>query len=195
MITEQATPTTRADQEDRPSTPSLATQWYRRELSDGLLLRWSPPNDVQRIIELYCTVFRPTEDAPPNPFMGLWVRDMMSGRHPRITGHDFALVEDMRSVKIVTATCLLAQRVTYEHLPFMLGRPEVVATDINYRGRGLQRAIFELIHARSAARAPRAGDHRHTRVLSPVRLRVRHPVVSVYPVGLDSRRLQAVGTQ
>jgi predicted N-acetyltransferase YhbS len=150
MTTEQAT--TLADRKDQPSTPPLAAQAYRRELGDGLLLRWSTPDDVERIIELYDTAFRPTEDAPPNPYTRAWVRDMMSGRHPRITGRDFALIEDTRRGTIVAATCLLAQRVTYDHIPFMLGRPEVVATDVNYRGRGLQRAIFELIHARSAAR-------------------------------------------
>jgi hypothetical protein len=47
---------------------------------------------------------------------------MMSGWHPRITGHDFALIEDTRRGTVVAATCLLAQRVTYEHLSFLLGR-------------------------------------------------------------------------
>jgi hypothetical protein len=106
-------------------------------LDDGLLLRWSTP-DVEPIIALYDAAFRPTKDAPPNPFTGAWVRDMMSSRHPRITGHDFALIEDTRRGTVVAATCLLAQRVTYEHLSFLLGRPEVVATAVNYRSRSMR---------------------------------------------------------
>jgi hypothetical protein len=52
----------------------------------------------------------------------------------------------------VAATCLLGQQWEYAGIPFGVGRPEVVATDSAYRRRGLIRAIFELIHARSAAR-------------------------------------------
>src|SRR5262249_9725509 len=43
-------------------------------------------------------------------------------------------------------------RVTYEDRPFTLGRVAIVGTEIPYRNRGLQRAIFGLIHARSAQR-------------------------------------------
>jgi hypothetical protein len=127
-------------------------QSYRRDLGDGLRLRWSTPEDLDRLVALYCNVYRPREDAPPNPLVGPWVRDMMGGRHPHITAYDFALVEDTRTENIVAATCLLANDVTYEHIPFTMGRPEVVATEIPYRNRSLQRAIFGLIHARSAAR-------------------------------------------
>ncbi len=41
---------------------------------------------------------------------------------------------------------------SYEDIPFTLGRAVIVATEGAYRNRGLQRAIFGLIHARSAAR-------------------------------------------
>src|SRR5262249_28473242 len=40
---------------------------------------------------------------------------------------------------------------SFEGIPFEIGRPENVATDPAYRNRGLVRAIFELVHARSAA--------------------------------------------
>ncbi len=52
---------------------------------------------------------------------------------------------------IVSATNLLAQVWDYEGIAFGVGRPEIVATEPDYRNRGLVRAIFELIHARSAA--------------------------------------------
>jgi predicted acetyltransferase len=39
----------------------------------------------------------------------------------------------------------------YGGIPFGVGRPEIVASDPGYRERGLVRAVFELLHARSAA--------------------------------------------
>ncbi len=141
-----------AVEQGRTADLSLADQAYQRNLGDGLRLRWSTPGDLDRLVAMYQSVFRPREDAPPNSVIGYWVRDMMSGRHAHITGYDFALVEDIKTRRIVAATCLLANEVTYEHIPFMLGRPEIVATEIPYRNRSLQRAIFGLIHARSSAR-------------------------------------------
>ncbi|MEO7000265.1 MAG: GNAT family N-acetyltransferase, partial [Ktedonobacterales bacterium] len=76
---------------------------------------------------------------------------MMSGRHPLIGPIDFALVEDTNAGKIVASTCLLSQVWRYADLRIPIGRPEIVATDPDYRRRGLIRAIFELIHARSEA--------------------------------------------
>ncbi len=137
---------------NRIAEPSPEDQAYQRDLGDGLRLRWSTPADLERLVALYSNVFRSKEDSPPNVTLGYWVRDMASGRHPRITGYDFALVEDRRTGKVVAATCLLANQARYGHIRFMMGRPEIVATEIPYRHRSLQRAIFGLIHARSAAR-------------------------------------------
>jgi hypothetical protein len=139
-------------EQDRRAVLSLDDQAYEGDLGDGLRLRWSTPEDLDRLIAMYCSVFRPKEDSPANPRMGYWIRDMVSGRHPNITGYDFAMVEDTKTGRIVAATCLLANDVTYEHISFTMGRPEIVATEIPYRNRSLQHAIFGLIHARSAAR-------------------------------------------
>src|SRR5207248_4322026 len=79
-------------------------------------------------------------------------RDLMSGRHPLISPTDFAVVEDTRSGAVVAATCLLSQVWEYGGIPFPMGQPELVATEEAYRDRGFIRAIFELIHARSAAK-------------------------------------------
>jgi hypothetical protein len=124
---------------------------YRRDLGDGLVLRWSTAADVDELERLYSHVFRDNADAPLNIFTALWTRDLMSGRHPLIGPGDFALVEDTRQRMIVSATCLLAQTWEYEGIAFEVGRPEIVATEPDYRNRGLVRAIFDLIHARSAA--------------------------------------------
>jgi GNAT superfamily N-acetyltransferase len=125
---------------------------YRRELGDGLTLRWSTPEDVEQVASLYAQVFRSSPDAPLNWHVPLWARDMFSGRHPHIGPHDFAVVEDTTNRAIVASTCLLRYPIAFEGIPIPFGRPEVVATQPEYRNRGLIRAIFELIHAKSEAR-------------------------------------------
>ncbi len=123
---------------------------YRRDMGDGLVLRWAAPGDVERIAALYSEVFRDKDD-PPNTAMAVWTHDMMSGRHPHIAANDFALVEDTNSGAVVAATCLLRQSWEYAGITFPVGRPEIVASAPGYRERGLVRAVFELIHARSDA--------------------------------------------
>lgn len=134
------------------STAAMASPNYRRDLGDGLALRWSAPEDVERVIDLYARVFRPKADAPLNWHIPFWVRDMFSGRHPHIGPGDFAVVEDTRTGALVASTCLLRYTVEYEGIVVPFGRPEVVATLPEYRRQGLIRAIFELIHARSDTR-------------------------------------------
>ena len=132
---------------------SLAMQHdnYRREI-DGLVVRWSRPDDVERVVALYAFVFRRNAEAPLNAHIPNWTRDMFSGRHPLIRPRDFAVVEDPRTQTIVASTCLLGYTAEYDGIPFAFGRPEVVATLPEYRNRGLIRALFALIHARSEAR-------------------------------------------
>jgi hypothetical protein len=65
------------------------------------------------------------------------------------------VVDDTATGQIVASTGLFANTATYEDIPFTLGRAAIVATEVAYRNRGLQRAIFDLIHARSAARGHR----------------------------------------
>jgi len=132
------------------SIKALSAPDYRRELGGGLVLRWSTSADLERLIQLYSDVFRDKQDSPPSPRMQAWVRDLMSGRHPLLGPGDFALVEDIERGIAVAATCLMHQEWEYDGVPFPVGRPEIVATLAEYRERGLVRAIFELIHARSA---------------------------------------------
>jgi hypothetical protein len=51
----------------------------------------------------------------------------------------------------LACTCFWSQAWEYEGIHISLGRPEIVATDPAYRNRGLVRALFEEIHARSEA--------------------------------------------
>lgn len=131
---------------------TMSNPTYRRDLGGGLVLRWSTADDVEGLAELFSQVFRDGPDQPPNRFVASWTRDLISGRHPLIGPADFALVEDTERGGLVAATCLMSQTWEYGGIPFPVGRPEVVASDPDYRNRGLIRAVFELIHARSAAR-------------------------------------------
>jgi hypothetical protein len=134
------------------ATHTMGEPTYRRDLGGGLVLRWSTAADVEGLGQLYSYVFRPSADAPPNMVVVAWLRDLMSGRHPLIGPDDFALVEDTEHGAIIAATCLIAQEWAYEGIAFPVGRPELVATMPDYRNRGFIRAVFELIHARSAER-------------------------------------------
>ena len=140
------------------SRPGRRRRWRARpsrlstRTGGGFVLRWSTPDDRDRLAAMFANVLRAGEHAPPHHRHGAWVRDMMSGRCPHISGFDFALVEDAETGQIVASACLFANRATYDDLPFTLGRAAIVGTEIPYRSRGLQRAIFELIHARSAQR-------------------------------------------
>lgn len=127
-------------------------QAYRREMGDGLVLRWSTAADIEQIGQLYETVFRPKPDAPLGTRMASWASDAASGRHPATGPGDFALVEDTREGQIVAALMVLRQTWRYDEIPFEIGRPEVVASLPEYRNRGLVRGIFDLFHARSAER-------------------------------------------
>src|SRR5947209_5153092 len=130
-----------------------AASTYRRDLGDGLLLRWSTSSDTEGIVQLVGSVFRDQADAPANIPLGKLMREMMSGTHPVMGPGDFALVEDTRKQgnPLVACTCLWRHTWEYEGVPFRIGRPEIVATDPDYRNRRLIRAIFEVIHTRSEA--------------------------------------------
>ena len=126
---------------------------YRRDLGDGLILRWSTPADTEDIAQLVSSVFRDAPDAPLPIPLGNLMRELMSGTHPLMGPGDFALVEDTQKQEnpLVACTCLWRHTWEYESISFGVGRPEFVATDPAYRNRRLIRAIFELIHARSEA--------------------------------------------
>lgn len=131
------------------TTVRMSDPTYRRDLGHGLVLRWSAAADSERIGALYSHVFRRDAADTPNMLIASWARELLSGDHPLITAGDFALVEDTASGVVVAATCLMAQTWEYAGIALPVGRPEIVASLPDYRNRGLIRAIFELIHARS----------------------------------------------
>ncbi len=122
-----------------------------RDLGDGLQLRWATKADTDRIALLNAQAFRENEADPPLAVDLVMLTELMSGRHPLVRAEDFVLVEDRTTGKVVSSACLFRQDWEYDGIPFAVGRPEHVATDAAYRNRGLVRAIFDALHARSAA--------------------------------------------
>ncbi|MGI9057007.1 MAG: GNAT family N-acetyltransferase [Ktedonobacteraceae bacterium] len=135
------------------ATFTAAAPDYRRELGDGLIQRWSTPEDTENIAQLCGMVFRDKEDEPFNPRMMDNVRRQMSGSFPLMGPGDYALIEDTgkEGNPLVACTCLWRQGWEYEGIAFGVGQPEFVATHPDYRHRGLIRVLFAMLHTRSEA--------------------------------------------
>ncbi len=126
---------------------------YRRDLGDGLVLRWSTAEDTERIAALLSMVYREKASDPPNVHAMNNIRALMNGDHPLMGPDRYGLIEDTsrEGNPVVACTCLERHTWTYEGIPFSVGRPEMVGTDDAYRNRGLIRALFEMVHERSEA--------------------------------------------
>ncbi len=123
----------------------------RRDLGDGLVLRWSTAADADDIVELVGRVFREKEDAEPNVGLSHTVRRYVRGDYPFMGPDDFLVVEDTRKDgnRIVACTCYLLEDWEFDGIPIPAARPEIVATDPAYRNRGLIRSIFDTVHERA----------------------------------------------
>lgn len=123
-----------------------------RNLKDGLVLRWGRPADAEEV-GVFNVRLHSDNPEEPEEFLANWTHDLMGGAHPTTSASDFTVVVDEKNGgKIVSSMNLISQTWTYDGIPFGFGRPELVATDDDYRRRGLVRAQFEVIHARSAAK-------------------------------------------
>jgi len=122
-----------------------------RDLGDGLVLRTATPADVEAVAQFNGRIHGAERADKFDPMVAAWARDFCSEQHPTCGPSNVFLVEDTRAVKIVSSMCLIPQTWTYAGIPFEVGRPEAVGTDPDYRRRGLVRAQFEALHAKSAA--------------------------------------------
>jgi len=131
---------------------TLASPAYMGDLGDGLIRRWSTAADQPKIAERMGVIYRSSPDEPPNPRSLDSARVLMSGDFPYMGPGDFAVIEDTHRPDrpIIAYACLWRLRWRYGDIPFGVGQPEMVATDPAYRNRGLIRALFEMLHARSA---------------------------------------------
>lgn len=138
------------------ATPPDERAGLPRDLGDGLTLRWATAADTEALGEYnvrHLSDHWSDQPAERNEGVGTWTRDLMDGTHPTTRAGDFTLVTDERAGgRIVSSLCLISQTWAYAGIPFAVGRPELVSTSPAYRRRGLVRAQFAAIHARSAAR-------------------------------------------
>jgi len=82
--------------------------------------------------------------------MAAWTRDLFEGRHPTFTPDQATVVEHRPSGTIVSSVLLVSQIWSFAGIGVRVGQPELVGTHVDYRGRGLVRAQFEVIHRWSA---------------------------------------------
>ncbi len=131
----------------------LSDPTYTGDLGGGLIRRWSTRADQAGIAHLLSHVFRDGPDDPPNVRSADVARILLNGDFPYMGPGDFAVVEDTGrpGSPIVACTCLWRLRWRYGGIPLDVGQPEMVATDADYRKRGLARALFEMVEARSRA--------------------------------------------
>ncbi len=123
-----------------------------KNLGNGLLLRWATPADTEELAEFNVRIHSNNPEKPET-WLGRWTEDLMRGDHPTTSASDFTLVVDENAEdRIVSSMNLISQVWLYAGIPIGVGRPELVATDPDYRRRGLIREQFDAIHAKSAAR-------------------------------------------
>lgn len=126
-------------------TPNDTT--FLRNLGDGLILRRSTAGDADKLSAFNALIHG---DDGPDERVGQWARDLLELPHPSFGVHDFTIVEEASTGKIVSSLNLISQTWSYEDIPFRVGRPELVGTLPEYRKRGLVRIQFEEIHRWSA---------------------------------------------
>ena len=127
-----------------------------KDLGDGLILRRARREDAVAVAEFNARIHfssgGPFEQREPHRGIAAGTRDLMSGDHPTCDASDFIVVEDTRTSSVVSSTCLIPQRFSYEGVEFDAGLPELVGTHPDYRRRGLVREQFEVLHRWSRER-------------------------------------------
>lgn len=115
-----------------------------RDLGNGLILRRATPADADALADFNASIHGDNELDGTR--VAAWTRDLLSRPHPTLKPDDFTIVEESTSGRIVSSLNLIPQTWTYEGIEFGVGRPELVGTLPEFRGRGLVRIQFEEIH-------------------------------------------------
>lgn len=123
-----------------------------KKISNGLVLRHASVEDAEELAAFNASVHSDEGPDKPEESLAHWTRDLLTKPHPTFKLEDFALVEDTKTGKIVSATCTFSQTWAYEGIPFGVGRPELIATHPDYRRKGLIRLLMETVHEWSEAR-------------------------------------------
>ena len=124
-----------------------------QKLDNGLTMRWALPQDADELAAFNVQMHSDDLDEPET-WLGEWTQDLMRGDHPTTQASDFTVVVDENAGgKIVSSMGLISQKWMIDGIEINVGRPELVATDPEYRQRGLVRVQFDVIHAKSEARS------------------------------------------
>src|ERR671916_331454 len=127
-----------------------------RDLGGGLILRRASREDTEAVAEFNARVHHspggPFEQREPHRGIAAGTRNLMSGDHPTCDASDFTVIEDITTGSIVSSTCLIGQRFSYEGVEMDAGLPELVGTHPDYRRRGLIKEQFEVLHRWSKER-------------------------------------------
>jgi GNAT superfamily N-acetyltransferase len=115
-----------------------------RDLGNGLIMRRSSPEDADALSEFNGMIH--AEDEADRKRLIAWTRDLLTRPHPTVNADDFTIVEESSTGRIVSSLNLIPQTWSYEGIEFGVGRPELVGTLPEYRGKGLVRAQFDEIH-------------------------------------------------
>jgi hypothetical protein len=125
----------------------------KKQLANGLILRTLSEGyagDREQLPQFYAEVNGEGDSEESKTGLLFWTKDLIEG-HPTTTLDDiFVVVDPAHDDRIASATLLIPQVWRYEDIPLSVGRPELVGTLPEYRGRGLVRALFDVVHERSA---------------------------------------------
>jgi Acetyltransferase (GNAT) domain len=120
-----------------------------RPLSGDLVLRTARPGDGAELAEFNVSVH--ADETTPGEAIAEWTLELFEIPPPGFRAEDDILVvEDIAAGRLVSSLCLIPQTWSYAGVPTSVGQPELVGTHPDYRRRGLVRAQFDVIHARSA---------------------------------------------
>ncbi|KAF9190921.1 hypothetical protein BGZ51_008070 [Haplosporangium sp. Z 767] len=136
------------------------------DLDNGLVMRWSTKADTENVANLVGEAFKwfpigvkvPDDRVPPpNEFLRSGVRRLLTGKTSAMSENHYALVEDTKREEgknpIVACVSLHSISGYYGSINLPFGKPELIATDPDYRNRGLVRKLLlEMIHPESEAR-------------------------------------------
>jgi len=134
------------------TTSHAPTETLYRSLGDGLVLRYAAHGDLDRLVEFFSRVLTEDEAGKPDARIGIWTHDLLTLNENDPSRPFSIMVEEEATHRVASALISIPQNWTYAGIPLLVGRPEPVGTDENFRKRGLVRALFEEFHHSSQAR-------------------------------------------
>ncbi|KAF9561823.1 hypothetical protein EC968_005601 [Mortierella alpina] len=143
-----------------------ATDRKTIDIGNGLIMRWSTSADAANVASLVAEAFKwmsvngPIPDGVtpgPNDLLSAAASRLLSGKNCTMSEFDYALVEDttVQTGKNPIVACVSLHRLKayYGSVDLFFGNPELIATQAEYRNRGLVRKLLlNMIHPESEAR-------------------------------------------